>query len=284
MFGEFCNYLYYQDDVERVQNVIEKEFSILETERSHQAVEYSPDQFGYLSLHLLVTLSLSRSSLPEWNDYSDLHAEIQIRTVLQHSWAAISHAMQYKREADVPSILRRKLFRLAGIFELADEQFIALRDARSDFKESVRTAFRKDEEANLAIDSDSLLEFIRTWSKMPKIINTMKGLGYEYLEDADDVEDDDLDSLGPISRLCQDLGIETISELQKTLNFDPKSYLKWIKGEGSWMVTPGFTVYLLLIRARIQDISLESLLSQGWTKSVAKRVLDGAIKDASNEK
>ena len=104
--------VYYQDDVEQVRDVIEQEFNIIERETAHQAEMYSPNQFGYLSIHLIGELKDSRLKLPEWQEYTGLRAEIQIRTVLQHSWAVVSHALQYKRESDVPFKLRRKLFRL----------------------------------------------------------------------------------------------------------------------------------------------------------------------------
>lgn len=52
--------VYYQDDVERVRDVIEQEFNIIEREMAHQTDMYSPDQFGYLSIHLIIELKESR--------------------------------------------------------------------------------------------------------------------------------------------------------------------------------------------------------------------------------
>jgi trimethylamine:corrinoid methyltransferase-like protein len=55
-----------------------------------------------------------------------MHAEVHVRTVLQHAWAAISHSLQYKKEDDVPAALRRRLNRLAALLELADQEFTTL--------------------------------------------------------------------------------------------------------------------------------------------------------------
>jgi len=52
--------------------------------------------------------------------------------VLQHAWASISHALQYKQEQDVPTVSRRKLFRLSALLELADEEFLSLRKEQTE--------------------------------------------------------------------------------------------------------------------------------------------------------
>ena len=120
--------LYYQDDVDQVLKMIKDNFKIDEKNSINKAELYSSNEFGYLSLHSIVTLDNKRNKLPEWKNYSLLKAEIQIRTVLQHSWASISHELTYKKNYEIPNELQRRLFRLAGLFELADEQFLKIRD------------------------------------------------------------------------------------------------------------------------------------------------------------
>jgi putative GTP pyrophosphokinase len=63
--------------------------------------------------------------------YADIRAEIQVRTALQHAWSAVHHKLEYKSSTEAPPELRRRLFRLSALFELADEQFSELRDARA---------------------------------------------------------------------------------------------------------------------------------------------------------
>ena len=53
----------------------------------------------------------------------DRKAEIQVRTLLQHAWAMISHDRFYKSEFDVPEYFRRELARVAALLESADEEF-----------------------------------------------------------------------------------------------------------------------------------------------------------------
>lgn len=273
--------VYYQDDVERVRDVIEQEFNIIERETAHQAEMYSPDQFGYLSIHLIIELKESRLRLPEWREYTGLRAEIQIRTVLQHSWAAVSHALQYKRESDVPFRLRRKLFRLAGLFELADEEFIALRDARFDLQRNVRDALEAGSE-KMPVDPASLQEFLKVWPKIPSIHEHMQALGYEFGDEDDEVDNEaKFDSLRGITKHCERLRIDTIEEFRRAIDYDPKPFLKRIVSQG-WVVTDYFIVYLLLIRARISEFELADLVGTGWSKKIANRVLNGARYDAKS--
>ncbi len=271
--------VYYQDDIERVKDVVEKEFNVIKRETAHQADMYAPDQFGYLSLHLIIELKESRTRLPEWREYAGLRAEVQLRTVLQHSWAVVSHALQYKRESDVPFSLRRKLFRLAGLFELADEEFIGLRDARTVLQKNVRNAIEAGSE-RLPIDPASLQEFLKIWPELPSIREYMQGLGYDFeMEDETTYGEKMFDSLGGITKHCERLGIATLEELRRVIDYDPKSYLKRIYKK-DWGISDGFVLYLLLIRARISEFEVDDLVNIGWGKIVADRVIRGARADA----
>lgn len=98
--------------------------------------------------------------MPEWRSFKNFHAEIQVRTVLQHSWAAVSHALQHKREGDVPLALRRRIFRLAGLFELANEEFIQIRNENIEISER-STAAVIDNLPNIKIDAPIVRQFLK---------------------------------------------------------------------------------------------------------------------------
>src|SRR5215469_6005147 len=122
---------YYREDVTRVGEILKKEFQIDATNSVDKAAALDPDRFGYTSVHYVVSLSPDRRRLAEWKPYAGLRAEIQVRTALQHAWSAVNHKLDYKSPTEVPRELRRRLFRLSALFELADEQFSELRDARA---------------------------------------------------------------------------------------------------------------------------------------------------------
>ena len=114
---------YYKEDVDKICEIIEKEFNVDWENSIDKAHTLDPDRFGYLSVHYVVSLSFPREGLTEWKAFANIKAEIQVRTALQHAWAAISHKLVYKRAKEVPKYLRRQLFRMSALLELADEEF-----------------------------------------------------------------------------------------------------------------------------------------------------------------
>lgn len=120
---------YYLEDVDAVGELIERQFEIDWDNTIDKATAFATDQFGYVSVHYVVSLDSSRNALPEWTDFTQRCAEIQVRTATQHAWAAIDHKLSYRTADEVPDELRRRLSRLSALFELADEQFSSLRQA-----------------------------------------------------------------------------------------------------------------------------------------------------------
>ncbi|MBZ2164495.1 GTP pyrophosphokinase [Methanobacterium spitsbergense] len=108
-------------NLDKISKVIRREFDILKYENKLDSLEH--DKFDYLSLHFVVSLEDDWLYTPSTRDLRGLKAEIQIRTILMHAWADVSHKISYKREEDVPTHLRRKLNRLIALFEIADDQF-----------------------------------------------------------------------------------------------------------------------------------------------------------------
>ena len=268
--------LYYQDDIIKVGDLIRQEFEVLEEEHSHQAERYSPDQFGYLSVHYVVQLNNARASLSEWKAVASFKAEIQVRTVLQHSWAAVSHALQYKREGDVPIALRRKLFRLAGLFELADEEFMEIRDAGLRSTQESQEIVKRNI-TNAPIDAAIIREIVATSSRFKQIIKTAKRLGYEFDTFPEEEDYEEKDYTGEIVEELERLGLNTIEDVNSLLSHDYSAYLAEIKTDDSWVVSSEFVLLLLIIAAFPNAFTIEHLIeSGGWHKEIAERVLAGA--------
>ncbi|GIF68260.1 hypothetical protein Ais01nite_62950 [Asanoa ishikariensis] len=114
---------YYLEDVETVETLIKREFAVDLNNSIDKSAQLDPDRFGYLSRHFVVSIKSPRSDLPEWVQFKDLKAEVQVRTALQHAWAAVNHKLEYKSVEEVPRELKRGLGRLSALFEIADSQF-----------------------------------------------------------------------------------------------------------------------------------------------------------------
>jgi putative GTP pyrophosphokinase len=110
---------YFEDDVDRVGAMIEAQLPI-DLARSTDKRRREPGLFGYRSLHYVVELD---ARLP-----APARAEIQVRSVLEHAWAEIEHDLGYKAPGAVPLPVRQRLSRLAGLLEIADREFVSIRD------------------------------------------------------------------------------------------------------------------------------------------------------------
>lgn len=117
----------YEDDIERAKNAILNGFDVLEVTDKIAQVEGTESSFGYKGLHLDLKLNAARSDMPEYLLYAPHSFELQIRTVVQDSWSIIDHKIKYKKS--IPNTLKRRINTLAALFELADREFLAIREA-----------------------------------------------------------------------------------------------------------------------------------------------------------
>jgi len=126
---------YYHSDLDRISSLINREFNVLESVDKEDLL--GTDEFGYRSIHFIVTVKNEWLSAPNYRGLDGLKAEIQARTVLMHAWADIQHKLAYKKKEYVPKKLERKLSRLSAIFEEADEQLDSLQKEREEYREDL---------------------------------------------------------------------------------------------------------------------------------------------------
>jgi putative GTP pyrophosphokinase len=243
--------LYYQSDVRRVRDqLLYQEFEVIE-QVIHGAS--SAETFGYSSEHYLIRLDERRNSLSEYRSFAPLTAEVQVRTVLQDAWAAISHKLDYKSEAEVPISSRRKLFRVAALLETGDDLFDAFRTEIEGLRVEYREKARTDEWRDLTLDLETLRA---SWEHFPieAVEAQARSIGFRpYNEDPDP---DSLDTdLSQLAGVAVEAGIETVGELAEVagrLEEDSTRLrnvveLAKIKGFEPWGVMPdviGFRIAL----------------------------------------
>ena len=154
---------FYSDEVYKVAHRIEKFFVVDRANSCDKRTLLKEDSFGYLSLHYVC-------SLPKGQGYPEAMCEkrfeIQLRTGLQHIWAAINHETTYKSEFDVPREIKRCLSRLAGLMELADEEFINVRDRMEHYTEETREKIINNKADDIQINMISLKEYMQLNKEM----------------------------------------------------------------------------------------------------------------------
>lgn len=110
-----------------VEKVVHREFEVIErSDKGQKLIENA--LVGYRSIHLIVGMKPDRVKLLEYQEFKDLRAEVQIRTILQHTWAEIEHDMRYKPMFEPNKELNQRFTALAGLIEVGDREFDQIYD------------------------------------------------------------------------------------------------------------------------------------------------------------
>lgn len=211
--------LYYQEDVDSFCDAIRREFLVDDMRSVDKRHQLRSDQFGYISVHLICRLNSNRSSLLEWSPYANLNIEIQVRTVLQHAWASISHALQYKNQADIPDQFVRQLTRVSGLLELSDEQFSDLRRKTEALRSEISLSLNKND-LNVVINFVALKEFTDSSSVVAEIETNAREAGLGVDEDSDPAQ---------LVAVCNGLSVATLDQLNEILASFVKHALKFFQ-------------------------------------------------------
>lgn len=152
---------YYFSDIERINAIIQNEFTILESQDKSELLGLK--EFAYRSQHYIVKLNNNWLLAPNYRRLDGLKAEVQVRTILMHAWAEIEHKLNYKSDAQVPEIFQRKLFRLSAKLEEADEQFIELKDGIDAYREELKEQLDSKNAFDLtqSLNRDSFITFMQ---------------------------------------------------------------------------------------------------------------------------
>lgn len=199
---------YFSGDVDLIAKLIEREFAIDHQNSVDKRIALDPDRFGYQSLHYVAQLDKTRSALVEYKIFSGKKFEIQIRSILQHAWAEIEHDLGYKSAIGVPKEIRRRFARVAGLLEIADDEFVSLRSELRHYEEEVGKNIELNPD-DVDLDIPSLKSIYSNKSATSSLdIDISKNTGIKLVEaDSDYFE-------RTLKRLLY-LGINRVSDLEK---------------------------------------------------------------------
>jgi ppGpp synthetase/RelA/SpoT-type nucleotidyltranferase len=120
---------YVRSDVSAVAELLHENYTVLD-DRDMGEETASAGRWGYASRHLL----LSRDPVGPDGELPVYDAtrcvSVQLRTILQHAWAEFEHDIRYKGTIPPEQLpdMDRRFTLAAGLLELADSEFTAIRD------------------------------------------------------------------------------------------------------------------------------------------------------------
>jgi ppGpp synthetase/RelA/SpoT-type nucleotidyltranferase len=142
---------YYTDDVDKVAAIAKQIFDI-DWKNSVDKRKHQLNSFGYLSLHYICYLKEGPLRV--------IPFEIQMRTALQHVWSAIEHDIGYKGAVKLPPEFVRQFSRLAGMLEMADDEFSRLRTTMTDYRRQVQAMVKSGQFSEVSLSTDSFQQFL----------------------------------------------------------------------------------------------------------------------------
>ena len=128
---------FYTYEVDKVAAIAKRIFDVDWHESVDKRKRHDLNSFGYSSLHYICRLKTGGQRF-----------ELQMHTALQHVWSTMEHDVGYKGEVKIPNEYKRQLSRLAGMMELADDEFSRIRLVLNDYRRqlfSLVTSGRLDE-------------------------------------------------------------------------------------------------------------------------------------------
>ena len=207
------------------------------------------DRFGYLSQHYICRIPESLYKDPDRPEINQIRFELQIRSLLQHAWANLYHDMGYKNDVEIPVAYQRDMSRLAGLLELADEQFTRIRREITDYRRNVQSLVAMGNFNEVPLNGDTFNSYIELKPYL-RLAEKIAGISNAQLFE---------DSLVPYYSVLLHMGMKTIGDLERLRNTysDDAYQLAIIRMASTGSGTMDYSMVL-------QNICIVAILKQGF--------------------
>jgi ppGpp synthetase/RelA/SpoT-type nucleotidyltranferase len=135
------------NEVAALSRFVETHFHVFPEDSEDKLEKLAATEFGYRSRHYVVAFNpgvFPNDVVPPDLIGPQLKVELQIRTVLQHAWADISHQFSYKNRFELPRHWQREFGRLAAILEEADQSFESIRAGLQEYAASYGSYYSQE--------------------------------------------------------------------------------------------------------------------------------------------
>lgn len=199
---------FYTDEVDKIAALVEKNFDVDWNESVDKRKLIDLDRFGYQSLHYICRIPKHIFADPEHLEINSYRFEIQMRTALQHVWATINHDTGYKSGIEIPKEHLRNINRIAGMLELADEQFSRIRMEISEYRRNVQALVADGNFAQVPLDGDTFRSYLAL-EPFNKLANRIALINQAEIYE---------DNLLPYLEVFSKMKFKTLGDIEKLIN------------------------------------------------------------------
>ena len=240
---------FYSDEVDIISALAEKLFDIDWDNSVDKRKMLEIDRFGYVSLHYVCRIPETLYKDLELPQLNKIRFELQMRSTLQHVWANMYHDMGYKSDVEVPIEYQRNMSRLAGMLELADEQFSRIRKEINNYRRNVQSLVASGNFDEVPLNGDTFRSFLelRPFRHLAdKIASINQGEVYE-------------DSLMPYYNVLIHMDMKTIGDIVRMINENTESayQLALLQLAGTGLDIVAYSVAL-------QNLCIVTILKKGY--------------------
>lgn len=199
---------FFSDEVDIISALSEQLFEIDWENSVDKRKMLEIDRFGYMSLHYICRVPKSKYYDPEMPELNEIRFELQMRSTLQHVWANMYHDMGYKSDVEIPAEYQRNMSRLAGMLELADEQFSYIRKEINAYRRNVQSLVATGNFDEVPLNGDTFRSFLAL-NPFKRLSDKMAAINQAEIYE---------DSLIPYYNVLRNLNMKTIGDIVRMRN------------------------------------------------------------------
>jgi len=250
---------FFSDEVDIISALAEKLFDIDWQNSVDKRKMLEIDRFGYMSLHYICRLPKSICDDPTAPQMNSIRFELQMRSALQHVWANMQHDTGYKSDVEIPIHYQRSLNRLAGILELADEQFSRIRKEINDYRRNVQSLVASGNFDDVPLNGDTF----RSYSQLQPFKHLVDKIATINQAEVYD------DSIMPYYHVLLHMGMKTIGDIERLrIKYSDNAYqLALIQLAGTGLDIVAYSVAL-------QNLCIVHILKQGFGEAGLVRMFE----------
>lgn len=250
---------FFGDEVDRVASFMQKIFDVDWKASIDKRKMHLMNSFGYNSLHYICRIPMSVCESMGCPELNEVRFEIQMRSTLQHAWAAMEHDIGYKTEIEMPPEYVRMMGRLAGMLELADEEFSRIRVSVASYRRKMETLIQAGELSEVRLDGDTFATFMAQ-KPFAKLMQRIANINASEIQEM---------SFAPFFPLFKEMGMSTLQDVADFIKENEEDAYEYAMSQFS-----ATDIDIIASTVALQDLLIVAALKKGGGKMALKHIFD----------